>query len=94
LEGFSFAEGSLFWIVNNIFFQYYSLLICIVCIIVMMAVSYGSEKPPYEVIQGLTFSTMSDQDRLETRKSWDYRDVLSSVVVLLMITAAYLFFRG
>jgi len=37
---------------------------------------------------------MSDQDRLETRKSWDYRDVLSSVVVLLMITAAYLFFRG
>jgi SSS family solute:Na+ symporter len=94
LEGFSFAEGSLFWIVNNTFFQYYSLLITIVCIIVMIAVSYWTQKPAYNVIQGLTFSTMSDEDRLETRKSWDYRDVLSSVLVLLIITAAYLFFRG
>jgi SSS family solute:Na+ symporter len=94
LEGFSFAEGSLFWIVNNTFFQYYSLLITIVCVIVMIVVSYGSEKPTYDVIRGLTFSTMTDQDRLETRKSWDYRDVLSSVLVLLIITAAYLFFRG
>ena len=94
LEGFSYTEGSLLWIVNNIFFQYYSLLITIICVVVMIAVSYGSEKPPYDVIQGLTFSTMTDQDRLETRKSWDYRDVLSSVVVLLIILAAYLFFTG
>jgi SSS family solute:Na+ symporter len=57
-------------------------------------VSYVSEKPAYDSIQGLTFSTMTDQDRLETRKSWDYRDVLSSFVVLLIILAAYLFFTG
>jgi SSS family solute:Na+ symporter len=94
LDGFSYTEGSLLWIVNNIFFQYYSLLICIVCVVVMIAFSYGSEKPSYTVIQGLTFSTMTDQDRLETRKSWDYRDVLSSVLVLLLIMAAYLFFTG
>ena len=94
LTGFSYTEGSLLWIVNNIFFQYYSLLITIVCIVVMIAVSYGSEKPAYNVIQGLTFSTMTDQDRLETRKSWDYRDVLASVMVLLIILAAYLFFTG
>ena len=94
LTGFSYTEGSLLWIVNNIFFQYYSLLITIICIVVMIAVSYGSEKPAYNVIQGLTFSTMTDQDRLETRKSWDYRDVLASVMVLLIILAAYLFFTG
>ena len=94
LTGFSYTEGSLLWIVNNIFFQYYSLLITIVCIVVMIAVSYGSEKPAYNVIQGLTFSTMTDQNRLETRKSWDYRDVLASVMVLLIILAAYLFFTG
>ncbi len=94
LTDFSYAEGSLLWIVNNTFFQYYSLLITIICIVVMIAVSYWSEKPDYAVIQGLTFSTMTDQDRLETRKSWDYRDVLGSVLVLLIILAAYLFFTG
>jgi SSS family solute:Na+ symporter len=94
LDGFSYADGSMLWIVNNTFFQYYSLLITIVCIVVMIVVSYVSEKPAYDSIQGLTFSTMTDQDRLETRKSWDYRDVLSSFVVLLIILAAYLFFTG
>jgi SSS family solute:Na+ symporter len=93
-DGFSYAQGSLLWIVNNTYFQYYSLLITVICVVVMIAVSYGSEKPAYNAIQGLTFSTMTDQDRLETRKSWDYRDVLTSVMVLLMSLAAYLFFTG
>jgi solute:Na+ symporter, SSS family len=93
-DGFSYAPGSLLWIVNNTYFQYYSLLITVICVVVMIAVSYGTEKPVYNVIQGLTFSTMTDQDRLETRKSWDYRDVLASVMVLLIILAAYLFFTG
>ncbi len=93
-DGFSYAQGSLLWIVNNTYFQYYSLLITVICIVVMIAVSYWSEEPAYNVIQGLTFSTMTDQDRLETRKSWDYRDVLASVMVLLIILAAYLFFTG
>jgi SSS family solute:Na+ symporter len=93
-DGFSYAQGSLLWIVNNTYFQYYSLLITVICVVVMIAVSYGSEKPAYNAIQGLTFSTMTDQDRLETRKSWDYRDVLTSVMVLLIILAAYLFFTG
>src|SRR4030042_5887596 len=90
LADFSYAQGSLLWLINNTFFQYYSLLITIICIVVMIAVSYWSEKPDYTVIQGLTFSTMTDQDRLETRQSWDYRDVLGSVLVLLIILAAYL----
>jgi SSS family solute:Na+ symporter len=94
LTGFSYTEGSLLWIVNNTYFQYYSLLITVICVVIMIAVSYGSEKPAYNVIQGLTFSTMTDQDRLETRKSWDYRDVLTSILVLLIILAAYLFFTG
>jgi SSS family solute:Na+ symporter len=93
-HGFSYAQGSLLWIVNNTFFQYYSLLITVICIVVMIAVSYGTEKPAYNAIQGLTFSTMTDQDRLETRKSWNYKDVLASVMVLLIILAAYLFFTG
>ena len=93
-DGFSYAHGSLLWIVNNTYFQYYSLLITVICIVVMIAVSYWSEEPAYNAIQGLTFSTMTDQDRLETRKSWDYKDVLASVMVLLMILAAYLFFTG
>ena len=66
MEGFTYDTGSFFWVVNNIFFQYYSLLIFIVCIIVMIAVSYATEEPDYEKISGLTFSTMTSEDKDES----------------------------
>lgn len=94
LDGFTYDTGSFLWIVNNIFFQYYSLLIFIVCIIVMIAVSYATEEPDYEKIGGLTFSTMSQSDKDESRSSWDWKDVTGSVVVLVLILAAYLYFQG
>ena len=65
LGGTAYTEGSFLWIVNNIFFQYYSLLITIVCIIVFLVVSYATKPPDYAKISGLTFSTLTPQDRLE-----------------------------
>jgi SSS family solute:Na+ symporter len=94
MEGFTYDTGSFFWVVNNIFFQYYSLLIFIVCIIVMIAVSYATEEPDYEKISGLTFSTMTREDKDESRSSWDWKDVAGSVVVMILIVAAYLYFQG
>ncbi|MEP6596065.1 MAG: sodium:solute symporter [Ginsengibacter sp.] len=55
LGGAAYTEGSFLWIVNNIFFQYYSLLITIVCIIVFLVVSYATKQPDYTKLAGLTF---------------------------------------
>ncbi|MCJ7674407.1 MAG: sodium:solute symporter, partial [Sedimentisphaerales bacterium] len=44
----SYTQGSFFWIMNNIFFQYYSLLIFIVCVVVMIVVSYATAAPSYQ----------------------------------------------
>ena len=94
IAGFSYAEGSFFWIVNHIFFQYYSLIIFIVSIIVMIVVSYMTGEPDYEKIKSLTFGTATDEDRRRTRLSWNWRDVLASAVILACILAAYLYFTG
>jgi SSS family solute:Na+ symporter len=96
LPGFEdgYAAGSLFWIINNIFFQYYSLLIFVVCVVVMVAVSYMTEPPALERIQGLTFATTSADEKARSRASWDRRDVITSVIVLLLILMAYLYFNG
>jgi len=92
--GTSYTEGSFLWIVNNIFFQYYSLLITIVCIIVFLIVSYATPKPDYQKISGLTFSTRSEKDRLETRASWNATDVITSILLIAAIIGAYLYFTG
>jgi SSS family solute:Na+ symporter len=89
-----YAEGSLLWIVNNIYFQYFSLLIFLVCVGVMVAVSYLSAPPSEERIAGLTFATTAPGDRAKSRASWSRWDVIASGVVLILILMAYLYFRG
>lgn len=93
-EGFAYSEGSLFWIVNKIYFQYFSLLIFIVSSVVMIVVSLLTREPNYEQISGITYGTLTDAQRSETRSSWSVMDVVASGALLAAIVVAYLFFRG
>ncbi|MCO6492469.1 MAG: sodium:solute symporter [Phaeodactylibacter sp.] len=93
-EGFAYEEGSFFWVVNNIFFQYYSLLIFIVCAVVMVAVSYATEAPSYEKISGLTFGTLTAEHRAENKASYTRGDIFWSGLVVVLIIMAYLYFTG
>lgn len=94
LDDFSYADGSFLWIINNIFFQYYSLFIFLVCIAVMVGVSYMTQAPRYEKIAGLTYGTLSDDDRRLSRSSWNWVDVTLSVLLIVLIGIIYLSFTG
>ncbi len=96
LDGFAggYPEGTLLWIVNNIYFQYYSLLIFVVSVAVMLGVSYATQPPPEEKVAGLTRATVAEADRQATRASWDRRDVIASCVVVALIIVAYVYFNG
>src|SRR4029450_5274388 len=85
IGGTPYAEGSFFWVVNNINFQYFSVLITIISAIVMVVVSYMGKVPDESTLSGLTLSTASAEDRARTRASWDQRDILASAFVLCAI---------
>jgi SSS family solute:Na+ symporter len=89
-----YPEGSLLWIINKIYFQYYSLLVFLVSAAVMLVVSYMTEAPEEKKIQGLTYGTVSEKDREQSRSSWTWTDIAATVAVLVAILAAYLYFRG
>jgi SSS family solute:Na+ symporter len=93
-SGFSYAEGSFLWVVNHIFFQYYSLIIFLVSVVVMIVVSYLTEPPSYDKISGLTYGTITAEQRKESRASWTAADIVASGIVLALILAAYLYFTG
>jgi SSS family solute:Na+ symporter len=89
-----YEPGTFFWIIHNIFFQYFSILITIVSAVVMVVVS-GMTSPPSETqIRSLTFGTSTADDKQKTRASWDWREVAASAFVLAAILGAYLYFRG
>lgn len=89
-----YTPGSFLWIVNNIYFQYYSVLIFLVSAAVMIGVSYATEAPDESRFQGLTFGTVSDADREQSRRSWGWIDVLTSAAVVAIIIGAYVYFNG
>ena len=89
-----YPSGSFLWIVNNIYFQYFSVLITIVSAIVMVAVSHMTAPQDYRTIQSLTFETNTAEDLRRTRASWSWKEVAGSGVVLICILGGYLYFRG
>ena len=89
-----YEKGSFLWIMNNVYFQYFSVFITIVSAIVMVGVSYMSAAPNEASIQSLTFATKTKEDKRASRASWGFGEVAASCVVLLLIMGSYLYFRG
>jgi SSS family solute:Na+ symporter len=89
-----YAPGSLLWIVNNIYFQYWGLLIFLVSVAAMVVVSLATAPPPERQLAGLTYATVSREDRAVSRRSWDWREAGASALVLVLIAATYVYFSG
>jgi SSS family solute:Na+ symporter len=89
-----YPHGSFLWIVNNIYFQYFSVLITIVSAVVMVVVSHMTAEPDYAKIQNLTFETTTAAAAADTTASWSWREVAASGLVLACILGGYLYFRG
>ena len=96
LAGFQdgYPHGSFLWIVNNTYFQYFSVLITLVSILVMVGVSYMTSEPDYLRIQNLTFATTTQEDKDATRAGWDWREIAGSTLVLACIIGSYVYFSG
>jgi SSS family solute:Na+ symporter len=96
LAGFEqgYPPGSFLWIINNTYFQYYSVFIFLVSMGVMILVSYLTEPPSEEKLKNLTYATVTEEHVRESRASWNHWDVINSSIVLLLILLAYLYFTG
>ena len=89
-----YPPGSFLWIVNNIYFQYFSVLITVVSAVVMIVVSHATAEPDYGRLTGLVFGTATADQQRRTAASWTWREVVASAFVLSCILGAYLYFRG
>ena len=89
-----YEAGTFLWIVNNIYFQYYSVIILLVSVAVLVGVSYATTPPPVHKLVGLTYATVTAEQRRTSRASWNRWDAVNSGIVLLLIAAVYIYFNG
>jgi solute:Na+ symporter, SSS family len=79
------------WI-GDLNFLYFTGILLVISIAVMVGVSLMTAPPSMEKIAGLTFSTLSREDRAANRASWGLVDVVLTAVVLLLVLGFYLYF--
>ncbi len=76
----------------NLNFLYFAIFLFLVCIAAMIIISLLTEMPVFSKIQGLTYATTVSEDKAKSRASWNYRDVILSVVVVLIIVCILIYF--
>ena len=90
----SLQEGTILHQFASINFLYFSVLLFLACILIIVVVSLLTPKPSEAKLQGLTYATATAADKEKSRASWNRMDVINTILILGIILAIYLYFRG
>ncbi len=71
---------------------HYSIYLFFACIVIIVVVSLFTKPLPISKISGLIYGTESEQEKAETRASWNHWDVINTVVIMGIIVAFYIYF--
>jgi transporter, SSS family len=75
-------------------FSHVAIFMFLACALVCVLVSLVTRVPDYEKIRGLTFGTLSAEDKAEARKSFTIVDVIVSVILFIIVVGVLVYFRG
>jgi len=76
----------------NVNFLYFCVYLTLLCIAAMIIVSMFTRPPDTQKIQGLTYATTVAEDKKASRASWNKRDVILSLIILVIIAVVMILF--
>ena len=89
-----FEPGSILHTLGNMNFLTFAAWFFLVSILITIVVSLLSEVPSYEKLRGLTFGTLTKEQREENRNSYHLGDVVASVLVVGIVVFVISSFNG
>ncbi len=75
-------------------FTFICIFLTVICSALIVGVSLVTPKPNEEQIVGLTYGTSTDEQKRETRESWNWVDVVTSAGLVVIILGVYIYFTG
>jgi SSS family solute:Na+ symporter len=88
------GETSLFAQFAAINFAHMAIYMFVGCVLVCSIVSLSTAKPSLEQIKGLTIGTLSAEQKAEARASYSKWDLVFSVLLVAIVIAVLVYFRG
>ena len=92
LESVAKNAAGLLGEIANFNFLYFAPSLFAFCAILMIVVSFLTSEPPAEKLKGLTFASLSPEDKAESRASWNKWDVINTLVILSIIVLVMIYF--
>ncbi len=71
---------------------HYEIYLFILCLAIIVVVSYFTRPAPAKKLDGLTYSTTALEHKAETRASWNHWDVINTVIIIAVIIGFYIYF--
>jgi solute:Na+ symporter, SSS family len=75
-------------------FAHMAIFMFIACVLICSITSLLTKKPSEQQIQGLTFGTLTAEQKAEARKSYTTSDIIVSVILVCVVIAVLIYFQG
>jgi SSS family solute:Na+ symporter len=75
-------------------FSHFAIVIFVICVGILVVVSLLTEKPSEAQLAGLTFGTLSDENKATSRNSYNWVDILASALIIVIIIGILAYFTG
>lgn len=90
----SFAHDSFLYYLGDMNFLAFGAWFFLFCIVLIIVVSLLTPAPAKEKTDNLTFQTISEEEKRNNKTSYNWKDIVVSIIVLAIVAAVMLFFNG
>lgn len=90
----SLSEGGILHTLATMNYLNFGALFFFVCVLIAIVVSLATPKPSYEKVAGLTFGTLTKDEKLINKSSYNWKDIVASLIVLAIVISIMLTFDG
>ncbi len=75
-------------------FSHFAIVIFVISLCILVGVSLSSAKPSAQQVEGLALGTLTAEQKAEVKNSYSWVDIVTSVLIVVIITAIMLYFTG
>lgn len=93
-KGGTIPPGNFIYKLGTMNFLHFGVLSLVICLATAIIVSLMSPAPAAEKVSGLTFSTLSDEQKSENKTSYTWIDIAASIFTVLIVIAVMIYFNG
>jgi solute:Na+ symporter, SSS family len=90
----SLSEGSFLHNMGTMNFLHFGVLSFIICIGIAIVVSIMNPAPTQAQLEGLTYNTLTDEQKQANKATYNWVDIASSILVVIIVASVMIYFNG